>query len=192
MEVYINKRALGQPAASLGPGDQRDFSHFRGLWLPRRVVELCLLTSRRLSWFLALSPHILALDLLNSVSQTPSCVLGPFLSPRLSCRPDLAEKVRTPHPPVNATTRGAGCKGNKFFVARRNFRKGPRVHKHCHSVQSLAGLVAVPVDVTCMLTADHSPSAPAPVPRAHPLLHHPQAALSTIAKHHECSWHWGR
>lgn len=58
-------------------------------------------------------------------------------------------------------------------------------------MQSLAGPVAVPVDVTCMLTTDHGLSAPVPVPRAHPLPHHPQAAPTTIAKHHECSWGLG-
>lgn len=70
-------------------------------------------------------------------------------------------------------------------------RRDPGTQEHRHSVQGLAGLVAVPADVTCMLTADHSLSAPVPVPRAHPLLHHPQAAPTTIAKHHECSWDLG-
>lgn len=51
--------------------------------------------------------------------------------------------------------------------------------------------MAVPADVTCMLTTDHGLSAPVPVPRAHPLLHHPQASPTTIAKHHECSWDLG-
>lgn len=51
--------------------------------------------------------------------------------------------------------------------------------------------MAVPADVTCMLTADHGLSVPVHVPRAHPLLHHPQAAPTTIAKHHECSWDLG-
>ena len=58
-------------------------------------------------------------------------------------------------------------------------------------MQSLAGPVAVSVDVTCMLTTDHGLSAPVRVPRAHPLLHHPQAAPTTIAEHHECSWGLG-
>lgn len=58
-------------------------------------------------------------------------------------------------------------------------------------MQGLVGPVALPVDVTCMLTTDHRLSVPVPVPRAHPLLHHPQAVPTTIAKHCECSWDLG-
>lgn len=58
-------------------------------------------------------------------------------------------------------------------------------------MRGLAGPLAVPVNVTCMLTTDHGLSEPVSVPRAHPL-HHPQAAPTTIAKHHECSWDLGR
>lgn len=70
-------------------------------------------------------------------------------------------------------------------------RTDPGTQACRHSVRGLAGLVVVPADVTCMLTADRGLSAPAPVPRAHPLLHQPQAAPTTIAKHHECSWDLG-
>ena len=53
-------------------------------------------------------------------------------------------------------------------------RRDPGAQERRHSVQSLAGLVVVPADVTCMLTADHGLSALVPVPRAHPLPHHPR------------------
>lgn len=69
--------------------------------------------------------------------------------------------------------------------------KGPRGPGASPFCARLAGPVAVPANVTCMLTADHGLSAPVSVPRAHPLLHHPQAAPTTIAKHHECSWDLG-
>lgn len=69
--------------------------------------------------------------------------------------------------------------------------KGPRGPGASPFCARLAGPVAVPANVTCMLTADHGLSAPVSVPRAHPLPHHPQAAPTTIAKHHECSWDLG-
>lgn len=184
--MYINKREY-LPAASLGRGDQRDFSHFKGLWLPWRAGELCLPASRRLSWVLALSSSPPSFQLLK-LSQTPSCVLGGLVGVLI-----WQEGEKPPLRPVNATSKGLVAMATSSLSQEGTLGRDPgSIHKHCHSVQSLAGLVAVPVDVTCMLTTDHSPSAPAPVPRAHPLLHCPQAAPSTIAKHHECSWHWGR
>lgn len=97
--VYINKREY-LPAASLGRGDQRGFSHFKGLWLPWRAGELCLPTSRRLSWILALSSSPPSSQLLK-LSQTPSGVLGGLVGALI-----WREGEKLPPHPVNATSKG--------------------------------------------------------------------------------------